>query len=120
INLSSAKCVNDGGAVRIGLGYVRSVGEEEAETVAAGQPYADVADLARRAPVNRAALDTLVASGACDRFGPRPELYTRSARGARACSAPRRGLLGRVGVVPRRATGARGTLQLALPLDPTA
>src|SRR5262245_27707983 len=66
INLSGAKCRNEGGAVRVGLGYVRSVGEDEAETVVAGQPYADVGDLARRAPVNRTALETLVASGACD------------------------------------------------------
>jgi error-prone DNA polymerase len=102
INLSGPKCVNDGGAVRIGLGYVRSVGEEEAEAVAAGQPYADVADLARRAPVNRTALEALVASGACDWFGPRREL------------------LWRVGVVSRPATVAPGTIQLALPLEPTA
>jgi error-prone DNA polymerase len=62
----------------------------------------DVADLARRAPVSRGALDALVASGACDRFGPRREL------------------LWRVGVVSRPSSGARGTTQLALPLEPTA
>ena len=103
VNLSAAGCANQDGAVRVGLGYVRSVGEEEAEAVAAGQPYADVADLARRAPVNRAALEALVASGACDSFG-----------------APRRELLWRVGVVPRPVSAARGALQLALPLEPTA
>ena len=75
--------------MRIGLGYVRSVGEEEAEAVAAEQPYADVADLARRAPVNRAALEALVASGACDRFGaaaraPLARGRRRAARRARA------------------------------------
>jgi error-prone DNA polymerase len=103
VNLSVAKCTSQDGAVRVGLGYVRSVGEEEAEAVAAGQPYADVADLARRAPVNRNALEALVASGACDSFG-----------------LPRRELLWRVGVVSRPASVARGTLQLALPLEPTA
>jgi error-prone DNA polymerase len=102
VNLSAAKCRNDDGAVRIGLGYIRSVGEEEAEAVAAGQPYADVADLARRAPVGRDALDALVASGACDRFGPRREL------------------LWRAGVVPRPQTVPGGNTQLALPLEPTA
>jgi error-prone DNA polymerase len=102
INLSAAKCVNDGGGVRIGLGYIRSVGEEEAEAVTAGQPYADVVDLAQRAPVNKTALNALVISGACDSFGP-----------------PRRELLWRLGVVPRP-TSARGMLQLALPLEPTA
>jgi error-prone DNA polymerase len=102
INLSGAKCRNEGGAVRVGLGYVRSVGEDEAEAVVAGQPYADVGDLARRAPVSRAALEALVASGTCDRFGPRREL------------------LWRVGVAPRPANVGRGALQLALPLEPTA
>ncbi|HWO47396.1 MAG TPA: error-prone DNA polymerase, partial [Solirubrobacterales bacterium] len=102
VNLSAATCAIEEAAVRIGLGYVRSVGEEEAKAVAAGQPYADVADLARRAPVNRAALETLVVSGACDRFGPRREL------------------LWRVGVVPRPQNAGGGNHQLALPLEPTA
>jgi len=102
INLSAGKCSNQDGAVRVGLGYVRSVGEEEAEGIAAGQPYADVADLARRAPVSRNALEALVASGACDRFGPRREL------------------LWRAGVVARPQTVSRGVVQLALPLEPTA
>jgi error-prone DNA polymerase len=102
VNLSPATCALEGGAVRIGLGYVRSVGEEEATAVAAGQPYADVVDFARRAPVNRAALEALVASGACDRFGPRREL------------------LWRVGVVPRPQNAGGGNRQLTLPLEPTA
>jgi error-prone DNA polymerase len=102
VNLSAAKCANEGGAVRVGLGYVRSVGEAEAEAVAAGQPYADVAELARRAPIGRGALEALVASGACDRFGPRREL------------------LWRAGVVPRPQTLPGGNSQLALPLEPTA
>jgi error-prone DNA polymerase len=102
VNLSAAKCANQDGAVRVGLGYVRSVGEEEAEAVAAGQPYADVADLARRAPVSRSALEALVASGACDRFGSRREL------------------LWRAGVAARPQTVSRGVVQLALPLEPTA
>src|SRR6188472_1277334 len=35
VNLSGAKCLIEDGAVRVGLGYVKSVGEEEAEAVAA-------------------------------------------------------------------------------------
>ncbi len=89
-------------AVRIGIGYVRSVGEDEAQMIEAGQPYEDVTDLARRAPVNKAALETLVASGACDRFGARREL------------------LWRVGVVPRPQSTGGGNRQLTLPLEPTA
>ncbi len=89
-------------AVRVGLGYIRSVGEEEAEAVVAGQSYADIGDLARRAPVDAAALEALVASGACDRFGPRREL------------------LWEVGVVPRPQSVGGGNRQLTLPLEPTA
>src|SRR3954447_126782 len=102
VNLSGAKCLIEGGAVRVGLGYVRSVGEEEAQAVTAEQPYADVADLARRAAVNRTGLETLVASGACDRFGPRREL------------------LWRAGVVSRPQNVGGGNHQLALALEPTA
>jgi error-prone DNA polymerase len=102
VNRSAARCGLGEGAVRIGLGYIRSVGEEEAEAVAAGQPYADVGDLARRAPVSRAALEALVSSGACDRFGPRREL------------------LWEAGVVPRPRSAGGGNRQLALPLEPTA
>jgi error-prone DNA polymerase len=83
--------------VRIGLGYVRSVGEEEAEAIAAAQPYADVDDLARRAPADRDTLQALVAAGACDSWGER------------------RDLLWRLGLTPRPAGG-----QLALPIGPTA
>jgi error-prone DNA polymerase len=52
--------------------------------------------------VNKAALEALVASGACDRFGPR------------------RDLLWKVGVVPRPQSVGSGHRQLALPLEPTA
>jgi error-prone DNA polymerase len=103
VGRSAARCTLEDGAVRVGLGYIRGVGEEEAEAVAAGQPYADVADLARRAPVNRDALEALVASGACDSFG-----------------SPRRELLWRVGVVSRPAAVSGEAVQLALPLEPTA
>jgi error-prone DNA polymerase len=102
LNLSAAKCTNEDGAVRIGLGYVRSVGEAEADAVVAGQPYADVSDLARRAPVDGGALEALVAAGACDAFGAR------------------RQLLWRLGATPRGESAGAGNRQLALPLGPTA
>src|SRR5580765_3574370 len=101
VNLSAATCAIEEDAVRIGLGYVRSVGEEEAKAVAEGQPYTDVGDLARRAPVNRAALEALVASGACDQFGARREL------------------LWKAGVVPRPQSSGGGNRQLTLSLEPT-
>src|SRR5204862_4848252 len=97
INASNAKCSVEGGTVRIGLGYVRSVGEEEAKAIEAGQPYVDIGDFARRAAASRDALQALVAAGACDAWGER------------------RALLWRLGVTPRPAGG-----QLTLPLGPTA
>src|SRR5206468_5276873 len=90
------------GAVRIGLGYVRSVGEEEAKALVAEQPYADIGDLARRAPVGLGALEAVVAAGACDEW------------------APRRDLLWRLGATPRGESAGAGARQLALPLEPTA
>ncbi len=103
VNRSVARCsIEDGSAVRIGLGYVHSVGEDDAEAVAAAQPYRDLGDLARRAAVKQDALEALVAAGACDEWGPR------------------RQLLWRLGVTARGETVAGGNRQLALPLEPTA
>ena len=101
INRSQPKCALEGGAVRIGLGYVQSVGEAEAGALAAGQPYSDLGDLARRAAVKQDALESLVSAGACDAWGPR------------------RQLLWRLGVTARGEAVAGGR-QLALPLSPTA
>ncbi len=103
INRSEAQCdIEDGQAVRVGLAYVQSVGEEEAKSVVAQQPYRDLGDLARRAPVKQDVLEALVSAGACDEWGPRREL------------------LWRLGVTPRGETVAGGNRQLALPLEPTA
>ncbi len=74
VNRSGARCTIEEGAVRIGLGYIRSVGEDDAEALAAGQPYADVGDLARRAFAGKGAIEALVAAGACDEWGARREL----------------------------------------------
>ncbi len=97
-------------AVRVGLAYVSSVGEEDAVALeterAANGPYRDVGDLARRAAVSREALEALVRGGACDCFGRR-----------------RRDLLWELGLAtrPRSVAGTRGEAkQLPLPLDPTA
>src|SRR4051794_9569350 len=103
VNRSAARCtVEDGHAVRIGVGYVRAVGEEEAKALVAGQPYADVGDLARRAPVAKDVLEAVVAAGACDEWGPR------------------RTLLWRLGATPRGESAGGGSRQLALPIEPTA
>jgi error-prone DNA polymerase len=114
VNLSAAPCtlepVGEAWAVRVGVGYIRSVGGDEAEALVAererGGAFAGVRDLAQRAPLDRAGLEALVVSGACDGFG-----------------AQRRELLWELGLAPRPATvpGSGGEeRQLVLPLDPTA
>jgi error-prone DNA polymerase len=102
INRSEAQCGIEEGAVRVGLAYVQSVGEEDAKAIVAQQPYADLGDLARRASVKQDTLEALVAAGACDEWGAR------------------RQLLWRLGVTSRGESVPGGNRQLALPLEPTA
>jgi error-prone DNA polymerase len=101
VNRSTAECTIEDGAVRVGVGYVNAVGDEDARAIEAGRPYADVGDLARRVDAKKDALEALVAAGACDDWGPR------------------RQLLWRLGVTAR-GESVGGNRQLALPLEPTA
>ncbi len=109
VNLSAASCRIEGDAVRIGLGYIKGLAEEPAKSFVAERDenggFRSVIELAQRAPLDRPALEALVASGACDSFG-----------------WPRRQLLWRLGLAPRSVSaGARGAdRQLALPLGPTS
>ena len=70
------------GAVRIGLGYVRGLGEPAAlglvEAREQGGPYSDVADLVRRAGLSLPECERIIAAGACDGFGPRREQLWRA------------------------------------------
>ncbi|MGH3051685.1 MAG: DNA polymerase III subunit alpha [Gaiellaceae bacterium] len=96
-------------AVRIGLAYIRGVGEEPAKAFVAEReqngPFGSVVELAQRAPLERPGLEALVASGACDSFG-----------------WPRRQLLWRLGLAPRSVSAGAGgeERQLALPLEATS
>ena len=110
VNRSGARCEAANGAVRVGIGYVTSIGEDEAKAFVAeregGGAFRDLTDLAQRAPLGEKGLEALVSSGACDGFG-----------------GSRRALLWELGLVPRSASvpGSQGEeRQLALPLDPTA
>jgi error-prone DNA polymerase len=110
VNLSAAKCAVADGAVRIGLEYVDSLGEDDAAALEEEReregPFASVVELAQRAPLSRDELEALVASGACDALG-----------------GSRRALLWELGLVPRAQSvpGSGGEEhQLALALDPTA
>ena len=109
LNVSAVKCSLEQDAVRVGLGYVRSLGESDGEAVVAererGGAFRDVRELAQRVPVDRASLEALVVSGACDAFG-----------------RPRRELLWELGLAPRSQSipGSGGEeRQLVLALDPT-
>ena len=80
-------------SVRVGLGYVRSVGEAEAAAVVAererGGPYASLGDLAQRAAAERPVLEALVRAGACDAFGLRRELLWELGLAPRSAGASR-------------------------------
>jgi error-prone DNA polymerase len=108
VQRSGATCRIEGDAVRIGLAYVRGLGEGAAKALVAEReargPFGGVRDLAQRAPLERPGLEALVISGACDSFG-----------------WPRRQLLWRLGLVPRSVSAGVGgaARQLALPLEPT-
>ena len=58
VNRSEAKCRLERDAVRVGIGYVKGLGQEPAtalvEERAARRPFASVSDLALRAPLDRA------------------------------------------------------------------
>ena len=60
----------DGGRVRIGLGYVRGVREQEVKALVAvreaGGPFRNLSDLASRAGAGSPSLELLAWSGACD------------------------------------------------------
>jgi len=108
---SEAACtVEDDGAVRIGLGYVRQVKADAAARLvaerAANGPFQSPADLASRVDLRREQLEALARAGATDVFG-----------------LPRRAALWELGVASRpRATrtgsGGARALQLPLPLSP--
>ncbi|MQA83013.1 MAG: DNA polymerase III subunit alpha [Streptosporangiales bacterium] len=55
--------------IRMGLASVRNLGTEQAELIAAGRPYADMEDLARRTRLTVPALEALATAGAFGCFG---------------------------------------------------
>jgi error-prone DNA polymerase len=110
VNTSGAECdLDEAGRVRIGLGYVRSVREQEVKALVAareaGGRFRSLADLASRAGASASSLELLAWSGACDSLveGVEP----RSAR---------RVALWQLGVATPGRKVPGGT-QLALPLD---
>lgn len=69
----AAERYDHGWAVRLGIGSVRSIGEDLADAIAAGRPYASIEDVARRVavagkPIDTEALEALATAGAFDCF----------------------------------------------------
>jgi len=76
--------------IRLGLSSVRNLGRARAEAIAAGRPYADLDDFARRTQLSVAALQALAIAGAFGCFG----LSRRAALwAAGALASTRRGQL---------------------------
>jgi error-prone DNA polymerase len=74
VNASAAEATLEGEAsrpaVRLGLAYVRTIGDELAERIAAGRPYATMADLVQRTGVTQAQVEALATAGAFGGLGP--------------------------------------------------
>jgi error-prone DNA polymerase len=113
--------------VRIGLGYVAEVAEEDARAVIAererGGHYRDIPDLAARSGASRAALVRLAWAGAMDRLAragsavpPRVSAGAAAIEGSVLAGDERRPALWQAGAASRAAAAGDGT-QLALPLD---
>ena len=90
VNASAADAVIEpGGAVRLGLSYVRSLSQATAERIEEGRPYASMSDLVRRVPLTGRQVEALATAGAFGCFG----LDRRSAlwaAGAVAAATPDR------------------------------
>ncbi len=115
VNESAAECGLDGSSrVRVGLGYVRGVREQEVGALVSargeGGRFRSLADLASRAGTGAPSLELLAWSGACD------SLVARSAPLVAGSGLERRLALWQLGVAtPGRSVP--GGVQLALPLD---
>ena len=108
VNASGVDCTVEDGGVRIGLGYVNGVREDEMRALvderSRGGPYEEVGDLASRSGVSADALERLAWAGACDGLEP----------GGRRAALWRLGIT--AGALPSAPREDKRTDQLALPL----
>ncbi|HTO00164.1 MAG TPA: error-prone DNA polymerase, partial [Microthrixaceae bacterium] len=56
--------ISGGPEIRLGLSSVRTIGDDLAKLISAGQPYSGLEDLVRRCELNRAQMEALATSGA--------------------------------------------------------
>ena len=127
VNESELECsIDDHGAVRIGLGYVRGVRQQEIKQLVGvrlrGGRFRSLTDLASRAGTASPSLELLAWSGACDSLVEGVEDVGGSGSGAAAgvkrttTSASRRIALWQLGVATPGHSVPGGT-QLSLPLE---
>lgn len=67
VNASGVEATIEDGAIRLGLNLVKGLGR--LDEIAAGQPYADIGDLSRRAGLSVAHVEALARAGALGCFG---------------------------------------------------
>jgi error-prone DNA polymerase len=82
INTSRTKSfVEPDGALRLGIGYVRTIGEDPAKTIGDGRPYSSIEDVVTRCGLNKAQAEALATAGAFECFEPsrRKALWTSGA-----------------------------------------
>ncbi|HZQ85306.1 MAG TPA: error-prone DNA polymerase [Acidimicrobiales bacterium] len=69
VNASAAQAVLEAGVVRLGLEYVRTIGKELAEKIAAGRPYRDMEHVVRANGLSTDQVEALATAGAFGCFG---------------------------------------------------
>ncbi len=78
IHRSQATCTLEGEAIRLGLAYVKGLGEGQIEKIVAcrqERPFTDLTDFCRRTGIARRLVERLVLAGAMDEWGePRRQL----------------------------------------------
>ncbi len=99
-SMINAERRDHGWAVRLGIGSVRTIGDDVAETIAANRPYSSIEDLARRADLKRDQLEALATSGALGSLTRRdPVGGTAAGASGRDSDADRRAALWTAGAV---------------------
>jgi error-prone DNA polymerase len=120
VNRSGVECSVESPAVRIGLGYITGLREEDAQALVRARErdgrYADLADLASRSGTGDDGLELLAWAGACEEIGGRDDLRRREdlwrlgvARGSRRLTTAN-------GAAAPNGEARQAPVQLALPL----
>ena len=81
VNASKAKATIEDGDLRLGIEYVRTIGEDLAKKIDEGRPYSSVEDVVIRCDLTEPQAEALATSGAFGCFGPsrRKTLWTAGA-----------------------------------------